>query len=45
LRLYVKGGVFIRPEARFYLVHNNVEFNSNHSTRYGVTLGYSFGGR
>ncbi len=45
LRFYVKGGVFLRPEARFYLVHNNVEFNSNHSTRYGVTLGYSFGGR
>lgn len=45
LRLYVKGGLFLRPEARFYLVHNNVEFNSNHSTRYGVTLGYSFGGR
>lgn len=43
LRFYVTHGVFVRPEARFYLVRNNVEFNSNHSTRYGITLGYSFG--
>ncbi len=43
LRFYVHGGLFVRPEAKLYLVRNNVEFSSNHATRYGVSLGYSFG--
>jgi hypothetical protein len=42
IRFYPHGGFFVRPEARFYLIHNNVEFNSNHATRYGVTIGYTF---
>lgn len=42
IRFYPVGNFFVRPEARFYLIHNNVEFNSNHATRYGVTIGYSF---
>jgi hypothetical protein len=44
LRLYVHGGFFVRPEAKIYLVNNNQEFSSNHVTRYGVSLGYTFGG-
>jgi hypothetical protein len=43
LRLYAWHNVFIRPEARFYLVRNNFEFSSNHATRLGVSVGYSFG--
>jgi len=43
LRLYVHGGFFVRPEAHLYLVHNNDEFSSGHSARYGVSIGYSFG--
>ena len=43
LRAYVWKDVFIRPEARVYLIHNNVEFSSNYAVRYGVSLGYSFG--
>lgn len=43
IRFYPHGNFFIRPEARLYLIHNNVEFNSNHATRYGVTIGYTFG--
>lgn len=43
LRLYVKGGFFVRPEARVYLVHNNFEFSSGHAERLGVSLGYTFG--
>lgn len=43
LRMYVHGGLFIRPEVKLYLVRNNVEFSSNHATRYGVSIGYSFG--
>jgi hypothetical protein len=43
LRLYAKGGFFVRPEFREYFVHNNYEFSSDHSTRAGVSIGYSFG--
>ena len=45
IRAYFWRDAFIRPEVRVYLVHNNVEFSSAYSTRYGVSLGYSFGGR
>lgn len=45
LRAYFWHNAFIRPEARFYFVHNNVEFSSSRSVRYGVSLGYSFGGK
>ena len=42
LKLYATKGFFIRPEARFYWINNNNEFSSNHSTRYGVSIGYTF---
>jgi hypothetical protein len=45
IRLYAKGGFFIRPEARWYVVNNNLEFSSPWASRYGVSLGYTFGGR
>ena len=45
LKLYPKGGFFIRPEARVCIVHNNLEFSSPWVTRYGVSLGYTFGGK
>lgn len=45
IRAYVWHDLFVRPEVRLYLVHNNVEFSSGRSARYGVSLGYSFGGR
>ena len=45
LKFYPKGGFFIRPEGRIYLVNNNVEFSSPRVTRYGVSVGYTFGGR
>jgi hypothetical protein len=43
LRLYVRGGFFVRPEAHLYLVNNNVEFSSARVTRYGASIGYTFG--
>lgn len=43
IRFYLWNHVFIRPEAHAYFVHNNFEFNSNHSERYGMSIGYSFG--
>jgi hypothetical protein len=45
IRLYPVGNLFLRPEVHYYLVNNNWEFSSAHAVRYGVTLGYSFGGR
>jgi hypothetical protein len=45
IKFYPTGGNwFIRPEARLYLINNNVEFSSGTVVRYGVSLGYSFGG-
>ena len=45
VKLYVKGGLFVRPEARFYLVNNNVEYSSSRVLRYGASIGYTFGER
>ena len=42
IRIYVTSSVFLRPEAHFYFIHNNVEFSGPRASRYGVTLGYSF---
>ncbi|HLJ89782.1 MAG TPA: hypothetical protein VKZ53_23440 [Candidatus Angelobacter sp.] len=44
VRLYVFHNVFIRPEAHYYLIHNNFEFSGANSTRVGITLGYSLRG-
>ena len=43
IRFYVWHSVFVRPEARLYLINNNVEFSSSHALRYGISIGYSFG--
>lgn len=43
LRLYFLGGFFLEPQAHVYLVNNNLEFSSAHATRYGVSIGYTFG--
>lgn len=45
IRAYIWHNAFIRPEVRLYLIHNNVEFSSGFVTRYGASIGYSFGGR
>lgn len=42
VRLYARGGFFVRPEAHLYLVRNNNEFSSNRVTRFGMSIGYSF---
>jgi hypothetical protein len=44
LKLYPRGGFFVRPEARFYLVNNNLNFSSARAARYGLSIGYTFGG-
>jgi hypothetical protein len=45
LKFYPAGGFFIRPEAHLYLVNNNIDYSSARVTRYGLSIGYTFGGR
>ena len=42
LRYYFWGHAFIRPEAHYYIVHNNWEFNNVNPARFAVSIGYSF---
>jgi len=44
IRFYFWHNVFLRPEAHYYGIHNNIEFAGSRVTRFGVTLGYSFRG-
>jgi hypothetical protein len=45
VRVYAWHNLFVRPEMRLYIVHNNnQEFSSNYLVRYGASLGYTFGG-
>ncbi len=41
IRFYFWHNVFLRPEAHYYGIHNNIEFAGSRVTRFGVTLGYS----
>jgi len=43
IKFYPKGGFFIRPEAKLYLVANNQLFSSSYATRFGGSIGYTFG--
>jgi hypothetical protein len=43
VRLYAWRNLFIRPELKYYLVHDNFEFSSNHALRIGASIGYTFG--
>ena len=43
VRYYVWRHVFVRPEVRYYHIHNNAEFNSNNVVRVGASIGYTIG--
>jgi hypothetical protein len=45
LKLYARGGLFVRPEVHLYLVNNNNEYTSSRVVRYGASIGYTFGER
>jgi hypothetical protein len=45
IKFYPKGNFFVRPEAHLYLVNNNVDYSSARAVRYGLSIGYTFGGR
>lgn len=42
LKLYVHGGLFVRPEGRFYIIHNETDYSANHAARIGASIGYTF---
>jgi Outer membrane protein beta-barrel domain len=42
IRYYVWGHLFVRPEAHYYAIRNNVEFNGTNVSRFAVSIGYSF---
>ena len=45
LKVYPFRNFFVRPEAHLYLVNDNQEFSSGRAVRYGISIGYTFGGR
>lgn len=45
IKAYPYKNFFVRPEAHLYLVNDNQEFSSGRAVRYGVSIGYTFGGR
>jgi hypothetical protein len=45
LKMYPTRNFFVRPEAHLYLIHDNQEFSSGRAVRYGLSIGYTFGGR
>jgi hypothetical protein len=43
VKFYLKGGLFLRPEGRYYWINNNTsDYSSNHAGRVGATIGYTF---
>lgn len=44
VKAYLTEHIFVRPEVHFYFIHNNTAFGISNAERYGLSLGYSFGG-
>ena len=42
VRYYFWGHAFIRPEAHYYVIHNNNEYNGVNAARFTISIGYSF---
>jgi hypothetical protein len=42
IKLYLKHGFFIRPEARVYWINNDTNYVGSHATRVGASIGYTF---
>jgi hypothetical protein len=40
-RYYVWHGLFVRPEAHYYVIRNNREFNNVNASRFAIAIGYS----
>jgi hypothetical protein len=42
IKFYPTSHFFVRPEAKLYLVNNNLNFSSPRVTRFGMSIGYTF---
>ena len=45
VRVYVRGGIYVRPQVDVHWVNNFNEFGSGWVPEYGAVVGYTFGGR
>ncbi|HTS34251.1 MAG TPA: outer membrane beta-barrel protein [Candidatus Solibacter sp.] len=44
VRYYVRGHLFVRPEVRYYKIHNNTaDFTGNNVIHVGASIGYTIG--
>jgi len=43
MNIYVKGGIFVRPQIDVHYVRNFFQFGSNWAPAYSVAVGYAFG--
>lgn len=43
VRLYVKGGIFVKPQVDVHWVNNFFQFGSNWAPEYSAAIGYTFG--
>ncbi|HUX66278.1 MAG TPA: hypothetical protein VMV31_02185 [Terriglobales bacterium] len=43
-KVYLTEHIFLRPEAHFYFIRNNQQFQASSAERFGVSLGYTLGG-
>ncbi len=44
VKVYLTEHLFVQPEAHFYFIRNNQQFQAASAQRYGVSLGWTFGG-
>lgn len=44
VKVYLTQHLFLRPEAHFYFIRNNTEFQTSDSQRFGISIGYTLGG-
>jgi hypothetical protein len=43
IRVYLRGGFFVRPQADIHWVHNLFQFGRDWVPEYSVAIGYTFG--
>ena len=43
-KVYLTEHIFLRPEAHFYFIRNNQQFQASSAERFGISLGYTLGG-
>ncbi|HVB41023.1 MAG TPA: hypothetical protein VNE83_08990 [Terriglobales bacterium] len=44
LKVYLTEHIFLQPEAHFYFVRHNAAFQAANAQRFGISLGFTFGG-